>query len=321
MPVSKPATVFSWATSVDADIIEPTTALILAGYVGGDAGTKPTAENFNWWLNLLGQWIAYIDDQLPVIGFGGYGGNGSNGEFHPLTDITLTGSAYYWTSITVPLGVTVTIDPADPNDPSCWFSQGAVAINGTITGRGNGLAALTGMAADSAGTNGVRGTAASNGNGGGGGAGGSTAGSPGVTAASGTGGTGGTALPRWYSRLPGALPMNGSGGGTGSQPYPAIEPDLWLGTGSPGGVGLYIEASGAITRGVSSVVDLRGADGGAATGTPGGGGGGGGANYVTRSTTYTDGGTTLLTGGVGGSSGGGAGGDGGDGAEVHMLIN
>lgn len=66
MPVAKPSTVFTWATAPadPGDVSAPAGALQAAGYVFEDI---PAHDNFNWILNLLGQWIEYINDQLPAV--------------------------------------------------------------------------------------------------------------------------------------------------------------------------------------------------------------------------------------------------------------
>jgi hypothetical protein len=60
MPVSKPATVFSWAAS--GTKTAPSGGKIAAGFASPEL---PSDGEMNWMFGLIGDWLAYVDDQLP----------------------------------------------------------------------------------------------------------------------------------------------------------------------------------------------------------------------------------------------------------------
>ena len=59
MPVTKPSELPEWATGGGADIADPPTVYKQNGWVGAQ---HPPAQVFNWVLNLLYLWMAYLND-------------------------------------------------------------------------------------------------------------------------------------------------------------------------------------------------------------------------------------------------------------------
>jgi hypothetical protein len=61
MPAPKPGTVNHWATSATG-IANTTTPPSGTQDDGWTPNTAPPAQYFNWWMNLIGAWIAYLND-------------------------------------------------------------------------------------------------------------------------------------------------------------------------------------------------------------------------------------------------------------------
>ncbi len=58
---TKPSDLPTWATDGGADIVEPNAGKQALGH---RAGERPPAQYFNWWQNLVFQWIEWIDQIL-----------------------------------------------------------------------------------------------------------------------------------------------------------------------------------------------------------------------------------------------------------------
>src|SRR5688500_4470531 len=65
------------------------------------------------------------------------GSNGSDGAFNPTTNTVINmadhpDGIYHYTSVNIPINVTVTFAPNANNTPVLWLVQSIVAIDGTI---------------------------------------------------------------------------------------------------------------------------------------------------------------------------------------------
>jgi hypothetical protein len=323
----KPSSVPTWATGESATIEVPTAPQKANGYGYRD---KPAHGAWNWMWNLVGQWLEYIDSITP---FGRcMGGDGSDGEFHPVTDTVLTTFPKRYASITIPVGVTVTVmGPNSGQDIAYIYCQGDADIQGTLTTTGGGLPGGAGGAGAASsgvpGGNGSAGTGDSNpiyagertGGGGGLGANGSFEAAYGLAGGAGAGvtdgadgpadagpynpraaadgGIAGTNLCRLP--FPQLFPGTGGGGGSGGSNW-ASQHGNDGGAGGTGGAALYLEAGGNVTNtGTISVAGEAGHPAGTAypgiAGAPGGAGGGGQA--LIRCASFTN--TGTLTEGTG----------------------
>jgi hypothetical protein len=331
--MTRPSTVFSWGTGTGADLTPPPPSLISGGYIGGPGGTKPAASDINWAFNQIGQWIAYFDSLLPVVT---YGGDGSDGEFHPLTDTSITGvELARYSSIYIPTGVTVTLyGPNAGQDILNLLVAGDIDIHGTLTSTGGGLAGGSGGAGAASngvpGGNGTAGTSLANppwpgmrtGGAGALGAAGSTQAASGLTGGAGAGVTdgadgpadtgpynpraaasGGEAGPD-LTRLPFPFlfPGSGGGGGSGGSNWAGVHGNDG-GAGGKGAAAVFCEAAGNVTIHPGGVLSVAGEPGHAPSttypmGISGGyGGPGGGGTMLLRCRSFTNNGT--LTEGTG----------------------
>lgn len=329
----RPDTVFSWGTGVGADLTPPSPSLITGGFVGGPSGTKPAASDLNYALNLIGQWIDYVADQLPVVT---YGSDGSDGEFHPLVDTAITGvELARYSSIYIPAGVTVTLHgPNSGQGILNVFVAGDVDIHGTLTSTGGGLPGGSGGAGSPSngtpGGNGSAGTSLLNppwsgmrtGGAGALGAAGFTQAASGLTGGAGAGVTdgadgpadagpynpraaaaGGEAGPD-LTRLPFPMlfPGSGGGGGSGGSNWAGVHGNDG-GDGGAGGAAVFLEASGDVTIHPGGTLSVAGEPGNAPgttypLGISGGyGGAGGGGTMLIRCRSFANDGT--LTEGTG----------------------
>lgn len=139
----KPSTVFVWATDANygagafswsstANKTAPVAGLIAEGW---EPTEHPTAQNLNWNLNLIGQWITYFD-------LGTYDGNWTvNGNLTVTGTSTLTGNITAGADITVTgkikfTGDRVMVIPAAAANPppggSAWtYAQGEWTVGDT----------------------------------------------------------------------------------------------------------------------------------------------------------------------------------------------
>lgn len=62
--MAKPTTNPEWASDADAPIAEPTASKKGAGWL---AAEKPPHQYFNWWMNLVYQWIAYLEGATDSV--------------------------------------------------------------------------------------------------------------------------------------------------------------------------------------------------------------------------------------------------------------
>lgn len=204
---------------------------------------------------------------------------------------------FNFTTITVPLNVTVKFVRNNANTPVIMLAQGDVTIGGTIDVSG-GLATGGGVGTLLASTAGV--------------------GGPG-------GGDGGTASNGIVSNTAGS--GRGPGGGTGG-PVPPMSAG-WGGGGGgfafPGGPAVA-GTPGGLAYGTATLLPIIGGSGGGGGGTvlgftAGGGGGGGGGLLIASSGTITLTGNLLATGGSGAScfGGGCGGGGGGSGGAIRLA--
>ncbi len=60
---TRPSDLPTWATGAGAELSTPPTASQSNGWV---AGLKPPHEWFNWWMNLVYQWLSYFDDTVSI---------------------------------------------------------------------------------------------------------------------------------------------------------------------------------------------------------------------------------------------------------------
>ncbi len=266
-------------------------------------------------------------------------GDASEGAFEPTADRMLAGGAHYFSSVTVPAGVTVR--GAGPT-PLQIFSTGPVRIDGTldisgVAGRdsicvympqvggigvaGGGNGGNSGQAMGMPGQGPGAGGAGTQGDagGGGGGAGSRVAGMPGANDS--IGAAGGASGPP-YDAFAGAAFEAGSGGGGAGQG--AAGNASGGGGGAGGGAVLIIapEITIGATGGIRAAGGAGGGGGGAggrACAGGGGGGGSGGSVWLRGSVVAIDG-AIDVAGGLGGVTGldprgdvPGAGGTGGEG--------
>ncbi len=243
------------------------------------------------------------------------GGTGVDGAFAPLADIELdtNGGPYFFSSVTIPAGVTVT---AVGDQPLRVYSQGNLDVLGTIDVSGYQAGTAYSMCCSQpgppeAGAGGLPGP-------------GGYRGGTGGLAGDGEGGSGpGGGAGSLGSGSPGAGAFAGGGGGGG---YGEI--------GQVGGC--PEEAAGGPVYGVHSLEPLEGGSGGGGAGwtnvagpNPGsGGGGGGGAVHLQTASMLLMQGTIRSNGGTGGVNTGsgtggsfGAGGGGGSGGAILVKAH
>ncbi len=238
-------------------------------------------------------------------------GTGADGAFSPVSSTTLPGGTYHYTSVNIPVGVTITVTGTQPLVINC---TGNVLINGSLQANGsNGEDGITynnagtGGIGVAGGTNGGNGSFASgsgplNGSAGlgpgaggmgqawsgGGGAGHSLEGNDAFTER----GLGGPA----YGDANLTIVYGGSGGGGGSGGY-----DCGAGGGGGGGGSIQILACGTVT--VNGSIEAKGGNGGSdGGGNCGGGGGGSGGSILLRGSSVTQNGVLNVSGGTGGAS-------------------
>jgi hypothetical protein len=288
------------------------------------------------WTALVGLFLflACVSSHGLAQGTFNSGSTGADGAFSPspgATPVQIPPSGVFnFTTINIPVGVTVTFLRNAKNTPVTMLAQGNVTIAGTInvdgrspnSVRGGGIGAVGGFNGGGGGF-GVSGlTTAITGDGPGGGSGGSFPASGGVGGGGGAGhavvggggggsgsgpGTGGPV----YGTGTLVPPTGGSGGGGGG----GHGNNQWVGTGGGGGGGaILIASSGTITFN-SGVIVARGATGGNRIDLNVCGTGGGGSGGAIRLVANTISGAASLdvTGalGGGGSSCGAPGGAGG----------
>ncbi|HEV8471164.1 MAG TPA: hypothetical protein VGR82_00190 [Methylomirabilota bacterium] len=242
------------------------------------------------------------------------GSTGADGAFAPTADVRLAvppGGVFNFTTITVPLGVTVSFAsvPGVRQPPITMLATGNVTITGLIDvsgtdggfgGSGTQLASNAGLGGPGGfdggrGSNGLSGSAGGAGLGPGGGAGGTTtiAAGPAGHLLAGTGASGGAAYGTET-----LLPLvGGSGGGGGVAPAFGVTG----GGGGGGGGAILIAASGTIT--FNGAIRATGGAGGAASFGAGPGAAGSGGAVRLIATSITGRGTVNLTGAAGASPG------------------
>jgi len=255
------------------------------------------------------------------------GSTGADGAFAPAADTTLQlppSGAFHFTTVTIPVGVTVTFAKNATNTPVTILATGDVIIDGVLSVNGTdgrpsvvslpnpnvGLGGPGGYNGGAGGNPGAVNVSAGPGGAGlgiGSGGGGSTNQGCGSFQSAGCGGS----FPTTISAL---LPLlGGSGGGGGGGRVASSSIGYSGGTGGGGSGSVVIASSGTIM--VNGAVTANGGRGG--DGAPeafgGGGGSGGGVRLVANS--IAGGGAIGATGGAGGASccsfaGGGNGGSG-----------
>ena len=128
---SRPSTLPTWATDVGAVIADPGSTKQATGWVSPE---KPSDGNFNWWMNLVGQWITNFvqgDGSTPVNRTTGTTYTATAGDF-----VTLGGtSATAPFTLTLPTGVEG--DVVKFKDVNGNLSQYPLTIGGTIEGQTN----------------------------------------------------------------------------------------------------------------------------------------------------------------------------------------
>lgn len=236
------------------------------------------------------------------------GSTGTNGAFSPAADTTLTAGTFNYTTINIPAGVTVTINPAtDPTVVAVMLARGTVTINGTLSvsgsAGGNGLASVTNTSVGKGGPGGFAG-----------GQGGTPSGNnpsyggPGLGPFSGNGyaygGYGATAIFNTFNSL---MPMIGGSGGGGGGSYntnPLI-PSSSGGAGGGGGGGLVVCSGSTIVGSITiaGTISAKGGNGGNGLNSSFGGGGGGGGTVRLIADAITGVGTITALGGLGGTNG------------------
>jgi hypothetical protein len=229
------------------------------------------------------------------------GSTGADGAFNPTTTQTISvpeSGVFNYTTINIPIGVTITYSRSSSNKPLTILASGDVVITGAMN--------LDGKPGNA------------NGSGGFGGPGGLN------------GGAGGYGFDQSFSGVPGDGP-GGGGGGIGSLTITGAN----IGDGGGGGYGVAggTGAGGANGGqagprfGAVTILPLIGGSGGGGGGAAnnargGSGGGGGGAILIASSGTITIGGTIFARGGSGkdGNSNGGSG-AGGAGGAIRLIAN
>lgn len=218
------------------------------------------------------------------------GSTGADGAFNPTVNTTVPlppSGIFNYTSVNIPVGVTVTYQRNATNTPVVILASGNVTVAGTLN--------LGGAAAPASGT-----------------AGGGALGDDGTP---GLGGPGG------FNGGPGSKVSNGDGGhglGPGGGERGGHQPGVRLNGGGGGGYGAVGAGSGCLATGFGGFGGeaygsglllplIGGSGGGGGSGgqfAGGGGGGGGGAVLIAASGTVTISGSILADGGNGGSSAG-----------------
>lgn len=296
--MARPTKYPEWADGGSALLTEPTSAKKLLGWLKSE---KPLGQFFNWWMNLVFQWIVYNDTRSGSLFSDGSDGAGVADGVGALPGATMVGPAYtlqrdvFFTNLTVSLGVLV-----DTNGFRIMCS-GTLTNNGTIRGDGH---VSVGQPAGSASPAETVGGGTAGGAGGNFGAG--SIGNPGTISIGGSGGAGaaGTAA--------------GAAGGTATPPVAT----------AGGFRQLWNILYGVIIGGASPALLTGGCGGGGGGGNttsqPGGGGGGGGRIVVIAAPTIVNTGTISANGGAGGSSSNpntGTGGGGGGGAVLMAYAS
>ena len=252
------------------------------------------------------------------------GSTGADGAFAPATTQTIVvpdSGVFNFTTVNIPLGVTITFNRATNNKPLIILASGDVVITGTITvdgkpGNSNNTGGLSGPGGGNGGTGGYgfdqshSGMPGDGPGAGGGGIGSSTTAQPGGGGGGGygtAGGPGGSnsgqAGPKFGATT--ILPLiGGSGGGGGG-----ANNNGRGGAGGGGGGAILIASSGTIT--VNGIINARGGSG--SSGNAGGGAGAGGAIRLIANTVNGAGSMNVNGGGAGGASVGFNGGNGGQG--------
>lgn len=243
------------------------------------------------------------------------GSTGADGAFSPTTNQTVVvpdSGVFNFTTVNIPVGVTVTFARNLSNKPMTILASGDVVIAGSINvdgkpGSSNGFGGLGGPGGYAGGSGGYgfdqsfSGVPGEGPGGGGGGNGGPTITSPGsgggggfgTNGGTGGGGTnGGPAGPRFGTVT--IIPLvGGSGGGGGA----SINNNRGGAAGGGGGA-ILIASSGSIT--ISGSITSRG--GGGNSGNAGGGGGSGGAIRLIANTLSGSGSLVVSGGGGGGAN-------------------
>lgn len=251
-------------------------------------------------------------------------GTYADGNYSPSSNQNLTKNLYFWNSVNIPAGVTVTA----PSPGVVVFADN-ITISGLLTASGKG--AVGGAAVTSAaGNNGASGGGYYGGGGGGGGGSNNTNLNGGAGGSGrGAGGAGGTWSPVTAGSpgqnaptelinvvYPATLQLVGGGGGSGASLASSTS-----GAGGAGG-GFIIINCRTLTVNSGGAIRADGINGGNATGiSAAGGGGGGGGLILVVAELITNNGVISANGGAGGtgvgsSANGGAGGNG----TVLLLI-
>jgi hypothetical protein len=205
------------------------------------------------------------------------GSTGADGPFNPTQNVTITlppSGIMNFTSVTIPRGVTVRLQPNPNNTPAVLLATGDVLIEGTLDATAPGS-----LVGGIPGNNGMGpgGGRVGDSGGGGGGGGFGTAGRNGAGSRGGAGGT------PYALRLPSLAA--GSGGGSGGNALGGSGG----GMGGRGGGAVLLATTGTLTIN-GGTIDVRGAKGQGGTGgsvlsESGGGGGGSGGAILLRATT------------------------------------
>jgi hypothetical protein len=264
LPASSTSYIFVNASgTVASSTSYPTLGLILASVL-------TTASQVSTVTDLRPRYeVKPIQEFVKILG-----GTGGEGAFSPVANQTLSAGLYYFSSFTVPSGVTVTIDKF-----ARIFVSGNVEINGTITVTPAAVAASSFLSnVNDGGFSGFTGSGLGNNRG-------------------------------VYNF---AVQPFGSAGQNGVLGTQAGFSGLGKpGAGGPGGGGLWIEAAGSIVVGSTGIVSADGGNGGNAELSPsatglaasGGGGGSGGTLVFSSGTSVviSSGAVVRARGGNGGS--------------------
>jgi hypothetical protein len=262
------------------------------------------------------------------------GSTGADGAFSPTVSASVAvpeSGVFNYTTINIPVGVTITYTRSSTNKPLTILASGDVVIAGTINidgkpGNNNGLGGLGGPGGFNGGSGGYgfdqsfSGVPGDGPSGGGGGIGGATVtgtnigdgggGGYGLAGSNGGGGTNGGVGGSRFGAVT-ILPLIGGSGGGGG----AAAANTRGGPGGGGGGAILIASSGTITLN-GNIFSRGGVALGCCTFFAGGGGGAGGAIRLI-SNTFTGSGTLNVSGG------GGAGGNfhsGGSGGQGYVRI-
>lgn len=150
MPVSKPSELPEWADGGGADITDPPTLKKQTGWVV----EQPAHDVFNWWMNLVYQWIQWINDlqdqaftwtagqifsALAHFNAGLAVASGLTVTGGTTTDsLTVTGA----TTLATPTFTTPSLSVGSANSPKlCYWkdASGAVHIEGSVNLTGVGV--------------------------------------------------------------------------------------------------------------------------------------------------------------------------------------